>query len=94
LARRWYDKAVTWMDKNKTQAEALRRYRAEAEKLLGSPKRRDPRRRNRSMVTAFELNSTPPGRVGSGMKIEANQRPARWQQVRARTAQACSGLHY
>ena len=35
LARRWFDKAATWMDKNKTEAEGLRRYRAEAEKALG-----------------------------------------------------------
>jgi len=35
LARRWYDKAVAWMDKNKTEAEKLRQYRSEAEKVLG-----------------------------------------------------------
>ncbi|MGA2256192.1 MAG: protein kinase [Thermoguttaceae bacterium] len=35
LARRWFDKAVVWMDKNKAQAEKLRRIRAEAAKLLG-----------------------------------------------------------
>jgi tetratricopeptide (TPR) repeat protein len=35
LARRWFDKAATWMDKNKTEAEGLRRYRAKAEKALG-----------------------------------------------------------
>jgi len=35
LARRWYDKAVVWMDKNKAEAERLRRIRAEAAKLLG-----------------------------------------------------------
>ena len=35
LARRWYDKAVAWMDKNKTAEEKLRGYREEAAKLLG-----------------------------------------------------------
>jgi tetratricopeptide (TPR) repeat protein len=34
-ARRWYDQAVTWMDKNKPQDDELRRFRAEAEALLG-----------------------------------------------------------
>ena len=38
-ARSWYDKAVErmekWMDKNKPQDEKLRRFRAEAEELLG-----------------------------------------------------------
>jgi WD40 repeat protein len=34
-ARRWYDKAVQWMDKNKPQDEELRRFRAEAAGLLG-----------------------------------------------------------
>jgi serine/threonine protein kinase/tetratricopeptide (TPR) repeat protein len=37
LARRWFDKATAWMDKNPTRAETLRRYRAEAAKLLGIP---------------------------------------------------------
>jgi hypothetical protein len=36
LARRWYDKAVAWMDKNKGEAEGLSRYRNEAENALGS----------------------------------------------------------
>jgi hypothetical protein len=34
-ARRWYDKAVQWMDQNKPKDEELRRFRAEAEELLG-----------------------------------------------------------
>jgi serine/threonine protein kinase/Flp pilus assembly protein TadD len=34
-ARKWYDKAVPWMDKNKSQDDELRRFRAEAEALLG-----------------------------------------------------------
>jgi len=33
-AREWYDKAVTWMDKNRPQDAELRRFRAEAEALL------------------------------------------------------------
>jgi uncharacterized protein HemY len=41
-AREWYDRAVQWMEKNKDQLEGnkqwleeLRRFRAEAEELLG-----------------------------------------------------------
>ena len=34
-ARKWYDQAVQWMDKNKPQDEELRRFRAEAAELLG-----------------------------------------------------------
>ncbi len=34
-ARKWYTKAVRWMDKNKPQDEELRRFRAEATALLG-----------------------------------------------------------
>ncbi len=52
LARRWYDKAVAWMDKNKTEAEKLRGYRDEAAKLLGigekpSTEKEQPRRPDR-----------------------------------------------
>ena len=39
LARRWYDKAAQWMDKNKTEAEILQRYRAEAAQLLVVPEK-------------------------------------------------------
>jgi hypothetical protein len=36
VARTWYDKAVAWMDKNKSQDEdELRRFRTEAAELLG-----------------------------------------------------------
>jgi hypothetical protein len=35
LARRWYDKAAEWMEKNKPEDEKLRGYRDEAAKLLG-----------------------------------------------------------
>lgn len=34
-ARKWYDKAVEWMDKNQPKSEELRRFRAEAGELLG-----------------------------------------------------------
>ena len=34
-ARRWYDKADAWMNKNRIQEEELNRFRAEAAKLLG-----------------------------------------------------------
>jgi len=33
-ARRWYGKAVEWMEKQQTEDDQLRRYRAEAEELL------------------------------------------------------------
>jgi tetratricopeptide (TPR) repeat protein/serine/threonine protein kinase/WD40 repeat protein len=33
-ARKWYDKAVQWMDKNAKDNEELRRFRSEAEELL------------------------------------------------------------
>ena len=33
-ARRWFDQAVQWMDKNAPQNEELRRFRAEAGQLL------------------------------------------------------------
>ena len=34
-ARKWYDKAVEWMDKNQPKNEELLRFRAEAAELLG-----------------------------------------------------------
>jgi tetratricopeptide (TPR) repeat protein len=34
-ARRWYDRAVQWMDKNAPKEAALLRFRAEAEEVLG-----------------------------------------------------------
>jgi tetratricopeptide (TPR) repeat protein len=34
-AREWYDRAVRWMEKNQSSNEELRRFRAEAEELLG-----------------------------------------------------------
>jgi hypothetical protein len=34
-ARRWYGKAVEWMEKQQTDDEQLLRFRAEAEELLG-----------------------------------------------------------
>jgi serine/threonine protein kinase len=36
-ARRWYDKAIAWMEKTLPYAEDLTRYRAEAAALLGVP---------------------------------------------------------
>ena len=47
-ARKWYDKAVQWMDKNKPKDEELRRFRKEAEELLGigdesKPKKGEPK---------------------------------------------------
>ena len=34
-ARKWYDRAVQWMEKNQPRDVELRRFRAEAEELLG-----------------------------------------------------------
>jgi len=39
-ARTWYDKAVSWMDKNQPRDEELLRFRAEATELLGIIERR------------------------------------------------------
>ncbi len=36
-ARKWHDQAVEWMEKNDPQNDELRRFRAEAEELLGIP---------------------------------------------------------
>ena len=33
-ARRWYDRAVEWMDKNQPKNEELLRFRSEASELL------------------------------------------------------------
>jgi hypothetical protein len=35
-ALEWYGKAVLWMEKHKPNDESLRRFRAEAEELIGS----------------------------------------------------------
>jgi superkiller protein 3 len=40
-ARELYDRAVEWMDKNQPKNENLRRFRAEAAKLLGIDKKND-----------------------------------------------------
>jgi hypothetical protein len=37
-ARRWYDRAVEWMDKNYPTSEVFTRFRAEAAELLGVEK--------------------------------------------------------
>ena len=42
-ARKWFDRAVQWMEKNDPQNEELRRFRAEAEQLMNS----QPETRNR-----------------------------------------------
>jgi hypothetical protein len=36
-ARKWYDKAVEWTEKNNPKEEDLPRFRAEAAELLGIP---------------------------------------------------------
>jgi tetratricopeptide (TPR) repeat protein len=41
-ARQWYEKAVQWMEKNNPQDDELRRFRAEAEELLGIEKPGNP----------------------------------------------------
>ena len=35
-ARRWFDKAVGWMEKNRPKDEELLRFRAEADQLIGA----------------------------------------------------------
>jgi tetratricopeptide (TPR) repeat protein len=40
-ARKWYDKAVQWTDKNQPNNEELRRFRAEAAELMGVEKKKD-----------------------------------------------------
>jgi tetratricopeptide (TPR) repeat protein len=40
-ARRWYDKAVPWMDKNDPKNDELRRFRSEAAELLGMKTKSD-----------------------------------------------------
>jgi len=37
-ARKWFDKAVVWMEKNKRDDQELKRFRAEAEEVLGIKK--------------------------------------------------------
>ena len=44
-ARKWYDQAVGWMEKNKPHDEELRRFRAEAEALLKIEKKPMPKSR-------------------------------------------------
>lgn len=34
-SRKWYDKAVEWMDKNDPHDDELKRFRAEAAEVLG-----------------------------------------------------------
>jgi WD40 repeat protein/serine/threonine protein kinase len=41
VARKWYDFAAQWMDKNQPQSQDLRRFRAEAAELLGIEKKKD-----------------------------------------------------
>ena len=40
-ARKWYDQAVQWMEKNAPENGELRHFRAEAAKLLGVEKKQD-----------------------------------------------------
>jgi tetratricopeptide (TPR) repeat protein len=46
LARKSFERAVQWMDKNAPQNEELRRFRAEAEELLGV-KRQEPKNKKK-----------------------------------------------
>jgi hypothetical protein len=41
LARKWYDQAVSWMDKNQPTNDDLRRFRAEASELMGIKKNKE-----------------------------------------------------
>jgi tetratricopeptide (TPR) repeat protein len=40
-SRKWYDKAVEWMEKNKPTSDEMGRFRAEAAELLGIKKKKD-----------------------------------------------------
>ena len=40
-ARKWYDRAVAWMDKNQPKDEELRRFRAEAAQLMNFEEKKD-----------------------------------------------------
>jgi hypothetical protein len=40
-ARKWYDQAVRWMEKNQPKNKELRGFRAEAAELMGIKKRKD-----------------------------------------------------
>ena len=42
-ARKWYDQAVQWMEKNQPQNEELRRFRAEAAEILKIEKQANSR---------------------------------------------------
>jgi tetratricopeptide (TPR) repeat protein len=44
-ARRWYDRAVSWMEKHASDHHELRRFRAEAASLLGLPEPAAPARK-------------------------------------------------
>jgi Flp pilus assembly protein TadD len=41
-ARKWYDQAVEWMEKNNPEDDELRRFRAAAEELLNAESQADP----------------------------------------------------
>ena len=40
-ARRWYDQAVTWIEQNQSTDQELRRFRTEAEELIGATENND-----------------------------------------------------
>ncbi len=56
-ARKWYDQAVHWMEKNNPQDEELRRFRAEAAELLGVKDQPTPKETKESHPKA---QSKPP----------------------------------
>jgi len=69
LARRWFDKAAEWMDKNQSDDEKLRRYRTEAAKLLqvtdtrptaGPNRSSSPRTTDNWPITNLELQISDP----------------------------------
>ena len=41
IARKWYDQAVEWMDKNQPTNKELRRFRSEAAELLGVKEKKE-----------------------------------------------------
>src|SRR5205085_9422349 len=57
--RNWYDRAVQWMEKKKTQDEALRRFRAEAVEVLDEKDGRMPK----------PVPAAPPKENGAGLSL-------------------------
>jgi hypothetical protein len=64
-ARKWYEKAVEWMQKNKPDDENLVRFRDEAAELLGIP--------DKPPAEKPAPETTPPGKGESQAKPESDK---------------------